>query len=207
MIDRTMAFIVYQAGPPGTSARVNISATAETILAFALDPTGKTLPSRDAAIAACARWVSLLEKATRTAADPGDENAARPAPIDIFVSHRRQYEVQGVVLEGRLQGSVSRYPSYVFVLERAGASRGALYRLFREKRLSPREQDLARYLFSDLSNKEIGQAMGLSANTIKGYLKSLALKLGASSRVGILAKLYGPEMEKRRGLRKGNFAD
>lgn len=197
MINDGMAFIVYQPGPPGTAARVNISATAETVLAFAKDPSGKTLPSRDSAVAVCARWVSLLEKAARTGPEAGAEGSGTQAAIDLFLSHRRKYEVRGLVLEGRLQGSVSRYPSYVFVLERADAEQGALQKLGREKRLSPREQDLVRYLFSDLSNKEIGQAMGLSANTVKGYLKSLALKLGASSRVGILAALYSPGRAKK----------
>jgi DNA-binding CsgD family transcriptional regulator len=197
MINDGMAFIVYQPGPPGTAARVNISATAETVLAFAKDPSGKTLPSRDSAVTLCARWVSLLDKAARTAPEAGPEGSGAHAPIDIFLSHRRKYEVRGLVLEGRLQGSVSRYPSFVFVLERADAEQGALQKLGREKRLSPREQDLVRHLFSDLSNKEIGQAMGLSANTVKGYLKSLALKLGASSRVGILAALYSPGRAKK----------
>jgi len=197
MINDGMAFIVFQPGPPGTAARVNISSTAETVLAFAKDPTGKTLPSRDSAVALCSRWVSLLEKAARTAPEAGND-AGVHAPIDVFLSHRRKYEVQGLVLEGRLQGSVSRYPSYIFVLERTDPDQGALQKLGREKRLSPREQDLVRYLFSDLSNKEIAQAMGLSANTVKGYLKSLALKLGASSRVGILAALYAPGKDMKR---------
>jgi len=197
MISNRLAFIVYQPGPPGTSARVNISATAETVLAFAKDPTGKTLPARDSAAALCARWVSLLEKTPRTAPEAVDASE-HPAPIDLFLSHRRKYEVRGLVLDGRLQGSVSRYPSYIFVLERADAGQGSLQKLAREKRLSPREQELVRYLFSDLSNKEIGQAMGLSTNTVKGYLKSLALKLGVSSRVGILAALHAPRKDRVR---------
>jgi len=190
MINRAMAFIVYQPGPPGTEARVNISSLAETILAFAKNPTGKTIPPRESATVLCSKWVSLLEKRTKTPAGPEEKEGGVRPPLDIFLSHRRKYEVQGVALDGRLLGAVSRYPSYVFVLERADSSQGPLQAIFREKKLSPREQDLVRYLFSDLTNKEIGQAMGLSSNTVKGYLKSLALKMGRSSRIGILASLY-----------------
>ena len=203
MIHKAMAFIVYQPGPPGTLARVNINSAAETILAYAKDPSGKTLPSRKSAVAMCSRWVSLLEKANL--GSPGSQEKAEdvPPPIDIVQSHRRKYEVQGRVLGGRLLGAVSRYPSFVFILERADPSLGILQRIFREKRLSPRERDLVRFLFSDMSNKEIAQAMGLSMNTVKGYLKSLALKLGVSSRIGILAALY-PIRKSKEGLSLGS---
>ena len=183
------AFIVYQPGPPGTLARVNISAEAETVLAFSKAPGGKSLPSRRFAVALCSRWVSLLGKRL----DQETPITDLPGTIDIMPSHRRKYEVQGIVLDGRLHGSVTRYPSYLFILNRATSNKGYLQRQFREKRLSPREKDLATFLFSNKSIKEIGQAMGLSPNTIKGYLKSLALKLGVSSRIGILVSLYKPE--------------
>ncbi len=190
MINKAMAFIVYQPGPPGTEARVNISSLAENMLAFAKNPTGKTIPTRESVIVLCSKWVSLLEKRAKAPVAPEYREGGVHPPLDTFLSHRRKYEVRGVALDGRLLGAVSRYPSYIFVLERADAARGRLQMIFREKGLSPREQDLVRHLFSDLSNKEIGQAMGLSSNTVKGYLKSLALKLGKHSRIGILAALY-----------------
>ena len=197
MINRAIAFIIYQPGPPGTVARVNINSLAETILAFAKDPTGKTIPSRESATALCSKWASLLGKRTKTLAWPEEKEGGVHPPLDIFLSHRRKYEVRGVALDGRLVGAVSRYPSYAFVLERADSSQGRLQMIFRKNKLSPREQDLVRYLFSDLSNKEIGRAMGLSSNTVKGYLKSLALKMGRHSRIGILAALYFQTKDER----------
>lgn len=208
MINQPAALIVYQPGPPGTEARVNISSLAETILAFAKDPTGKTIPTREAATGLCAKWVALMEKPARGPVDPEDRDADVPPILGLFQSHRRKYAVRGIALDGRLLGAVSRYPSYVFALERADPSAGFLQRICREKKLSPRERDLVNYLFSDLSNKEIGQAMGLSPNTVKGYLKSLALKLGVSSRVGILAALYQPRRDGRRAINRAmNKAD
>jgi DNA-binding CsgD family transcriptional regulator len=202
MIYSRMAFVVFQPGPPGTAARVNMSPGAETVLAFTKDPSGKTLPSLESAIAMCSKWASLLGKVGGGRLDSGKEPAEFPPPIEVLVSHRRKYEVHGIVLNGRLQGSVTRYPGYLFILERSDPSKVVLQKIFREKRLSPREQDLAQLLFSNMSNKEIGQIMGLSPNTIKGYLKTLALKLGVSTRIGILAALYMPK-----GTKTGKTGD
>ena len=188
----TMAFIVYQPGPPGTLARVNISPGAETVLAFAKDPSSKTIPSRESAVVMCSRWASLLGKGGGSVPDSRAEVDEFPPPIEVIRSHRRKYDVHGIVLNGRLQGSVTRYPSYLFILERSTPSKDILQKIFREKRLSPREQDLVRFLFSDMGNKEIGQVLGLSPNTVKSYLKTLALKLGVSTRMGIIAALYRP---------------
>ena len=203
MIYKDLAFVAYQPGPPGTLTRVNVNSAAETILAYIKDPSGKTLPSRESAIALCSRWVTLLEKASQGAQRLKEESKDGLPLIDVLKSHRRKYEVHGTVLDGRLLGAVSRYPSFVFILMRADPSSGTLQRIFREKRLSPRERDLVRFLFSDMSNKEIAQAMGLSTNTVKGYLKSLALKLGVSSRIGILAALYQVRTSKI-GLSRGS---
>jgi len=192
MICTTTAFIVYQPGPSGTPPRVNISSGAETVLALAKDPSGKTLPSRKSAVAMCSRWASLLAKSGRGLPESGEEAAEFPLLIEVILSYRRKYDVHGLVLDGRFKGSVTRYPGYLFILERSTLSKDILQKAFREKRLSQREQDLVRLLFSDMSNKEIAQVMGLSPNTVKGYLKTLALKLGVCTRIGILAALYMP---------------
>jgi DNA-binding CsgD family transcriptional regulator len=185
-----MAYIVFQPGPPGTSARVNISPEAEVVLAFAQDSSGKTIPSLQRSIAQCSKWASGLKSIVSGISKGGKESAEPPSPIDVFISLRRRYEVHGIILDGRLTGTTTRYPCYLFYLERANPSAVILEKVFREKHLSPREQQLVRFLFSDMSNKEIGQALGLSPNTVKGYLKTLALKLGVSSRIGILSEIY-----------------
>ena len=101
--------------------------------------------------------------------------------------------VFGFVLDGRITGSVSRFPTYLFVLERPNPTQFNFQKIFRDKRLSPRERDLIPLLFSEMSNKQIGQALGLSTNTVKGYLKTLALRLGVSTRPGIMISFCMPE--------------
>ena len=44
-------------------------------------------------------------------------------------------------------------------------------------------------LIEEKGNKEIAQALGLSLNTIKSYLKIIMRKLGVSSRAGVISCL------------------
>lgn len=54
--------------------------------------------------------------------------------------------------------------------------------------LTGRETDVLRLIAAGLSNKEISEKLNLSANTVKGYIKSLYGKLGASRRVQVAAR-------------------
>ncbi len=67
--------------------------------------------------------------------------------------------------------------------------------VFRQYQLSPREQEVVRLLFDGLGNREIAEALGLSLNTVKGYLKLLTRKMGTGSRMGILSCLLSGTKE------------
>ncbi|MBI5379913.1 MAG: helix-turn-helix transcriptional regulator, partial [Nitrospirae bacterium] len=79
--------------------------------------------------------------------------------------------------------------NYLFILERITLEEPSVSILFRQKKLSRREQQIVQYLLRGHGNKEIAAHLGLSENTIKGYLKLLMRKLGVGSRSGILALL------------------
>ncbi len=59
--------------------------------------------------------------------------------------------------------------------------------IFRRLNLSPREQEIVRMLLAGSSNKEIAGSLGISLNTVKGYMKLLSRKLGVNNRAGIIA--------------------
>jgi DNA-binding CsgD family transcriptional regulator len=59
--------------------------------------------------------------------------------------------------------------------------------IFRKLKLAPREQEIVRLLLGGSSNKEIAGSLGISLNTVKGYMKLLSRKLGVSSRAEIIA--------------------
>ncbi|MEI6712308.1 MAG: response regulator transcription factor [Verrucomicrobiota bacterium] len=56
--------------------------------------------------------------------------------------------------------------------------------------LSSRELEVLRHLGRGLSNKDLGVAMGVSAETIKGHLKAIFTKIGASTRAEAVTRGY-----------------
>jgi DNA-binding NarL/FixJ family response regulator len=55
-----------------------------------------------------------------------------------------------------------------------------------ERRLTPREQETVALLATGLTNKEISARMGVSVNTVKAFLRSVMLKLGVTTRAGVV---------------------
>ena len=59
-------------------------------------------------------------------------------------------------------------------------------------RLTPREQETLELLAIGLTNKEIADRMKISANTVKSFLKLLMIKMGVSTRSGIVGRSLQP---------------
>jgi len=58
-----------------------------------------------------------------------------------------------------------------------------------EFHLTNREQEVLRLLMMGLTNKEMADRMGISANTVKAFVHLVMLKMGTSGRSGIVAKV------------------
>jgi DNA-binding NarL/FixJ family response regulator len=69
----------------------------------------------------------------------------------------------------------------------AGPPRHAQVSEAADQALTPREQELLRYLGEGLGNREIAQAMGLSDHTVKFHLRSIYAKLGVRTRTEALS--------------------
>jgi len=54
--------------------------------------------------------------------------------------------------------------------------------------LSQREGEAVRFLIEGLTNKEIAARMGISPDTVKVFLRLAMMKMGVSSRSGIMSK-------------------
>jgi DNA-binding NarL/FixJ family response regulator len=70
--------------------------------------------------------------------------------------------------------------------------------MLREAKFSKREQDIVYQILADKCNKEIAEALGLSLNTIKVYLKNLMRKISVTSRAGIISFLLLKPSPRRR---------
>ena len=84
----------------------------------------------------------------------------------------------------------------MFTLERIHRDSVNLPRIFRESKLSKREQDVVYQVLADKSNKEIAEALGLSLNTVKMYMKNLMRKINVTSRAGIVSFLLLRPLDK-----------
>lgn len=73
-------------------------------------------------------------------------------------------------------------------LERGSAAPTA--HIFEKFNLTLREQEVAQLLLQGLTSKEIGARMQISPNTVKAFLRLIMMKMGVSTRSGIVGKAF-----------------
>jgi DNA-binding NarL/FixJ family response regulator len=100
-----------------------------------------------------------------------------------LTSGRRRYRCRAIPVA--LQGQ--RHT--VLLIERTASKLQALSHSFDEYHLTPREQETAALLATGLTNKEIAARMGVSVNTVKAFIRFVMLKVGVSTRTGIIGCL------------------
>jgi DNA-binding CsgD family transcriptional regulator len=57
--------------------------------------------------------------------------------------------------------------------------------------VTPREQQAIQLLLQGLTSKEIASHMNISPNTVKSFIRLVMVKLGVSTRSGIVGKVLG----------------
>jgi DNA-binding CsgD family transcriptional regulator len=172
------AFILYRPQAESEKDVLSYNEEAWRILSLSLaDRQGETDLSAELR-SLCCKWKQLLEEGSK-------ENPITDFTV-FFQSKRRRYAVRGAVLSDPL--SSQQNPSqYLFILERTSPEKMNLSMIFRNLNLAPREQEIVRLLLAGSSNKEIADSLGISLNTVKGYMKLLSRKLGVNNRAGIIA--------------------
>ena len=100
-----------------------------------------------------------------------------------FVSGRRRYLCRIFVLEPESNGGPK--PSTAITVERDSV----LLDLVARFQLTDREIEAVQHLANGLTGKEIAQQMNISPNTVKTFLRLVMLKMGATTRSGVIGKL------------------
>ena len=137
----------------------------------------------------CSKWKGCLEKGISNPSESDEGGDSEANFIEIIKSGLRLYTVRGLVLSGHQQTKQEQETVFMFIFERVSPGRLNLPQVARQWRLNNREQDMVRLLLEDKGNKEIAHTLGLSIDTVKGYMKLLMRKLGVASRTGIIACL------------------
>jgi len=103
-------------------------------------------------------------------------------------SGRRTYFCRAFHLNSDGNG---RSTATLVVLERGMSGPLALSQISQQFHLTQREQQAVALLLQGLSNKEMAENMGISANTVKTFLHLATIKMGVSNRSGIVTKILG----------------
>jgi len=112
------------------------------------------------------------------------------APFMKFKSGRRIYFCRAYGLNNNGRGSGGGSATLI-VLERGISGPLALSQVSRQFHLTRREQQAVGLLLQGFSNKEMAKSMEISANTVKAFLRMASIKMGVSSRSGIVTTILG----------------
>ena len=82
----------------------------------------------------------------------------------------------------------SNNSSLALLLERSPEASADILKICRQYHLSQREGEVVRHLVHGLATKEIAARMNISPNTVKVFLRLVMMKMGVSSRSGIMSK-------------------
>lgn len=104
-----------------------------------------------------------------------------------FISGNRRYLCRMFLVDTPAVNS-SR-PNVALLLERAPRTSLDLQQLFEIHHLTQREQETVQLLIQGLTGKEIASRMKVSPNTVKAFLRLVMIKMGVSTRSGIMGKI------------------
>lgn len=79
-------------------------------------------------------------------------------------------------------------PMVAILLERGPANTISLRQISERFHITIREQGVLELLLQGLTSKEIAARMGISPNTVKAFLRLIMIKMGVSTRSGIVGK-------------------
>jgi DNA-binding CsgD family transcriptional regulator len=79
-------------------------------------------------------------------------------------------------------------PWVAVLLERSPANSVSLRQISERFHLTIREQEVLQFLLQGLTTKEIAVKMDISPNTVKAFLRLIMVKMGVSTRSGIVGK-------------------
>ncbi len=108
-----------------------------------------------------------------------------------FRSDKRRYTCSAFCLDGRLRSSLNG-SVVLLLLQRPAKRRLDLTQISTVYNLTPRERESVELLAQGLTTKEIARRMAVSPSTIGAFLRLVMVKLGTTSRSGIVSKVALP---------------
>lgn len=115
----------------------------------------------------------------------------KPTELSSGEAHFRTGKFEYVCRAYRVepQDGVITEPALVLHFERGGAATDAIHKVAAEYRLTDREQEALRGISLGLSSKELADRMNISPNTVRAFLRLIMIKMDATTRGGVVAKI------------------
>lgn len=108
-----------------------------------------------------------------------------PPPVR-FRSGKRTYVCRVFPLKDGTNGSNA---SMILLLERESSPGRMLSRACKQFNFTERESNVAGCLVDGLTNKEIATQMHISVNTVRTFLRLIMIKMGVTTRSGVVGRL------------------
>jgi DNA-binding CsgD family transcriptional regulator len=105
------------------------------------------------------------------------------------MSGRRKYACRAFPLTTSHEGRPAR-AAVAVVLERGGAASQVVGEVCERFCLTEREREVVRFLIQGFTNKEIAGRMKISPNTVRAFVRMVMVKLGVSTRSGIVGIVF-----------------
>jgi DNA-binding CsgD family transcriptional regulator len=103
-----------------------------------------------------------------------------------FSSGKRRYLLRAFYLDSHVKHPLQ--PAYALLIERGHHVLLELAHVSNQYNLTNREIETMRLLLGGLTSKEIASHMKISPNTVKVFLRQIMLKMGVTTRAGIIGK-------------------
>jgi DNA-binding CsgD family transcriptional regulator len=117
------------------------------------------------------------------------QSLTRPSFVNEFRSAKRTYLCRAFPLNPGTNGSAR--PALALMLERKSNGGGSVAEISQRFGLTAREQETMRLLAQGFCSKEIAVRMNISPNTVKAFVHLVMVKMGVSTRSGIIGKMVG----------------
>ena len=115
------------------------------------------------------------------------QSSGVPELVAKFQSGKRLYRCRAFRVNAVAEGDSQ--PSVAVLLKRGSAGSISLVQVSERFHLTTREQQVLQCLWEGgLTTKEIATRIGISPNTVRAFLRLIMLKMGVSTRSGILGK-------------------
>ena len=118
-----------------------------------------------------------------------DSHGAESNGVREYQSGRRRYICRKFQID--CNGRYTPQPALAMILERAATPDLAMDEVCRQFDLTQRERETVELLVQGLTTKEIASRLAIGPNTVKAFVRIVMVKMGVSTRSGIVGRLTG----------------